>query len=303
LINLQSAPPQPHLKSEKAVGLRHLIFLLLITMILGSTGSTGAQEQSDLFETGHAAKPSKPTESTNEVSVVSYNIRWRTRKELDQISNWLKEKGAAVIALQEVDRGKKRTGKTNNARVLANALGMQYAWAAPPPVKDADEEETGVELLSRYPLTDVKRMVLPHLGPGGRSRVALGATLTIGTKKIRVYSVHAENRMSEPRKIEQLKAVLTDLAAFPKGTPAIVMGDFNTWEPAMVDRTRELFMNEGFTTPFPDGRATFKRKIVLFDLELKLDWIWLRGLAAKDFEIDRKFTVSDHFPLLTVVSF
>jgi endonuclease/exonuclease/phosphatase family metal-dependent hydrolase len=280
-----------------------LILFLFVTTMLSSSGTIGAQEQTDLFETGQASKPIKPRESSNEFSVVSYNIRWRTEKELDQISNWLKEKRPAVIALQEVDRSKKRTSKTNHARMLANALGMHYAWAAPPPVQGAEEEETGVELLSPYLLSDVKRIVLPHLGPGGRSRVALGATITIGNKKIRIYSVHSENRMGEERKIEQLKAVLTDLAEFPKDTPAIVMGDFNTWEPAMVDRTRELFTKEGFTTPFPDGRATFKRKIVLFDLELKLDWIWLRGLTAKDFEIDRTLTVSDHFPLLTVVSF
>jgi hypothetical protein len=37
--------------------------------------------------------------------------------------------------LQEVDRNKKRTGNVNTARQLAEALGMRYAWAAPP---DAD---------------------------------------------------------------------------------------------------------------------------------------------------------------------
>ncbi len=300
MSSVQRTPArQPPVRSGRVICLHSVFLFALITLMVNLAG---AQEQSHLFETGQATKLVKPAESANEFSVVSYNIRWRTQKELDQISNWLKEKRAAVIALQEVDRDKKRTGRTNHAKVLANALGMHYAWAAPPRVEGAEEDETGVELLSSYPLSEVKRIVLPHLGPGGRSRVALAATVKIGGKKIRVYSVHSENRMGEERKIEQLKAVLTDLAAFPKDTPAIVMGDFNTWEPAMVDRTRELFTNEGFTTPFPDGRATFKRKIVLFDLELKLDWIWLRGLTAKDYKIDRELTVSDHFPLLTVVS-
>ena len=38
---------------------------------------------------------------------------------------------------------------------------MHYAWAAPPAAKPNDEEETGVAILSVYPLSDVRRIVLP----------------------------------------------------------------------------------------------------------------------------------------------
>jgi endonuclease/exonuclease/phosphatase (EEP) superfamily protein YafD len=108
--------------------------------------------------------------------------------------------------------------------------------------------------------------------------------------------------MPEERKMAQLRAVLDDLGRFPKSTPAIVMGDFNSWEPAVVDRVRDLFTDEGWTTPFKD-EDTFQRKIVMFDLNLKLDWIWLRGLLAQSYGVDRTITVSDHFPLWTVVGF
>jgi endonuclease/exonuclease/phosphatase family metal-dependent hydrolase len=259
-------------------------------------------QQTNLLEIGGPGKPIVPTSTPVELTIVTYNIRWRAGDQLKQIGNWLKEKHPAIVALQEVDRARQRTGKTNTARALAEQLGMFYAWAAPPTAKPADEEETGVELLSPYPLSNVTRIILPNPGPGGRSRVALGATIKMGKMDVRVYSVHAENRMAEPKKVEQLNAVLADLERLPKSTPAIVMGDFNTWERPMIDRARELFTKAGFVTPFPDGRATFQRKIVLFDLELKLDWIWLRGFESKSFDIDRSFTVSDHFPLSTTVT-
>ena len=280
---------------------RGLAVLPGLVLIAASTvASTMVNAGDDLLEVGRGAKLIGPPAATKETTVVSYNIRWRTGDDLKQIGDWLKKKQASIIALQEIDRARERTQRTNNARVLADQLGMYYAWTAPPPVSVTDEEETGVELLSSYPLSDVKRIVLPDKGPGGRSRVALGATIRIGKTSLRVYSVHAENRMPEAQKVAQLQAVLDDLARFPKTTPAIVMGDFNSWEPAMVDRVRELFTRGGWETPFKDEQ-TFQRKIVVFNLNLKLDWIWLRGLSSRSYGVDRSITVSDHFPLWTTV--
>ena len=278
---------------------RFLLFLVVVPLVLATDVYS---QPANLIETGGPRKSTSATSAPTELTVVTYNIRWRAGDQLEQIAGWLKERKPAIVALQEIDRARKRTGNANTARALAEQLGMFYAWAAPPSVKPTDEEETGVELLSPYPISDVARIVLPNQGPGGRSRVALGATIHLGTIKVRVYSVHAENRLPEPRKVEQLNAVLADLERWPKSTPAIVMGDFNSWERPMIDRVRELFTKAGFTTPFPDGRATFQRQIVIFDLELKLDWIWLRGFESKSFDIDRSFTVSDHFPLSTTVT-
>jgi endonuclease/exonuclease/phosphatase family metal-dependent hydrolase len=56
---------------------------------------------------------------------------------------------------------------------------MHYAWAAPASPKSEKEEETGVVILSSYPICEVRRLALPHEGPGRRRRVALGATITV----------------------------------------------------------------------------------------------------------------------------
>ena len=279
---------------------------LLALVICGISWTTAAQtpppNDDGLLETGQSKKPEKPVMVSKDLPIVTYNIRWRTGDELKQISKWIKDKRPLVIALQEVDRSKQRTDKTNNARALAEQLGMDYAWAAPPLPQSSKEkeEETGVELLSLYPLRDVTRLVLPHAGPGGRWRVALGATIRIGNVALRVYSVHAETRIPLEQKLDQYRAVLNDLARFPKSMPAIVMGDFNSWEPATVTSVRKMFTGADFTTPFADDDSTFKRNAVLFDIDLKLDWIWLRGLKSTNSLIDRSITVSDHFPLCAV---
>src|SRR5215203_3453347 len=149
-----------------------------------------------LLEVGGEHAPAKPGDAPAELKIVSYNIRYRAGDELKQLITLLKEDpeigGAHVIGLQEVDRNRKRTGNVNTARQLADALGMRYAWAAPPDADEDGEEETGVAILSAFPMSDVTRILLTHEGPDGRRRVAVGATLHVGTQAVRVYSVHAE---------------------------------------------------------------------------------------------------------------
>jgi endonuclease/exonuclease/phosphatase family metal-dependent hydrolase len=284
--------------------LRRSIQFLLVLMVALPSPFLGAQRppagvNDPLLESGNAGRISAPANPPAEIKIVSYNIRWRSGKELQQIVDWLPKK-PAIIGLQEVDRARQRSGNTNNARVLAESLGMYYAWAAPPAAGNEQEEETGVALFSPYPLTDLRRIVLPHAGPGGRYRVALGATIKLGKITVRVYSVHSETRIPVAQKIDQLQSVLDDLKRFPQTMPAIVLGDFNSWELPAIEGIRRLFQSDGFATPFPDHQTTFKRKVLGLEVELKLDWIWLRGFSAEQYGIDRALTVSDHFPLWTV---
>jgi endonuclease/exonuclease/phosphatase family metal-dependent hydrolase len=271
------------------------VLVLTSTLAAQTNGSNGANaNEAHLLESGKAKTLADPPRA-KDLKIVSYNIRWRSGKELQSIIRWLKEAGSlrpAIIGLQEVDRARERSGKANHAKGIAEELGMHYAWTAPHATKSGGrEEETGVAILSPYPLTEVTRIVLPNPGPGGRLRVAIGATVSLseptaagGHRKIRVYSVHGETRLAERKKVEQQQAVLDDLEKFPRDMPVIILGDFNTWEAPAIKDTRKLFTAAGFETPFPDDESTFCQRIVLFDLKLKLDWIWVRGLTPQSYD-------------------
>lgn len=257
-------------------------------------------KEGSLLEVGDA-KADKTPPAPAELKVVSYNIRYRAGDDLKELIKLLKEDpeigGAHVIGLQEVDRNKRRTGNVNTARQLAEALGMHYAWAAPPNADQDGEEETGCAILSPFPLTDVRRIVLTHEGPDGRRRVAVGATVQAGAHALRVYSVHAETRMPLAKKVEHWGAVLEDLRNFPGAAGVIVLGDFNTIKGKDVKAARRLFAGEGFSAPHPDGEKTWKT----FVFKLKLDWLWLRGLEARASGIDKAVGLSDHWPLWATV--
>jgi endonuclease/exonuclease/phosphatase family metal-dependent hydrolase len=284
----KSAPPVGFCLLLTAFGLLTAFFLLPTAFANGGEGN--------LLEVGGGGRSAQPT-APRELKVVSYNMRWRGGEDLRELIELLRSDaeigGASIIGLQEVDRKKKRTAHTNTARVIAEALGMNYAWAAPPSKKGEEEEETGVAILSPYALSDVERLVLPHEGPGKRRRTAIGATVNIGGMSVRFYSVHAETRMPLAKKVEHWNAVLEDLKRHPKVAHAVVLGDFNTIKGKDVRAARKLFTEAGFATPFPDDLKTWRT----FVFEMKLDWLWLRGLEAGEFGIDKKIGLSDHWPL------
>jgi endonuclease/exonuclease/phosphatase family metal-dependent hydrolase len=284
-----------------------MLLVILVSAQFTSLALVDDDREALLLETGRAAKIQTPSPVPASIKIISYNIRWRGGEDLRKLIELFKtdrEIGRAdIIGLQEVDRNKKRTGNQNTARQMAEELGMYYAWTAPPPTPDKDkkpqEEETGVAIMSVYPLTDVQRIVLPNEGPGRRRRVALGATIKIGETSVRVYSVHAEIRISNAQRLEQFKAVIDDAQTHQaKIERMVVLGDFNTITAKDVGQTSELFTTAKFSTPFTNNITTWKT----FILELKLDWLWLRGLQATAFGIDKKVGLSDHWPLWAVVT-
>ena len=282
-----------------------LLLVPLSSLAFQSKSHPSRVDSDSMFlEYGSGAKVKTIETPPSEFKVVSYNIRWRSGDELKQLIKLFRDDpeigNASILGLQEVDRKKKRSRNSHVAKQIADELSMHYAWAAPPPAKAGDEEETGVALLSVYPMTDVRRLVLPWQGPNGRSRVAVGATMQIHDQKWRVYSAHAETRLSMDKKIEQFKSILDDLAKYPSDMPAIVLGDLNTWQADAERKTIKVFSEAGMRTPF-GNQNTFQRRILMVPIEFRLDWVWLRGLEASSYGIDRKVDVSDHWPLWTKV--
>lgn len=303
---------------EESVSVAAIVSLALVFMAFGATqekGSPGgeqvrtistAKEESVPFEMGDNSPSPSRRKDPADFKLLSYNIRWRGGEDLQKLIKLFREDhkigNASILALQEVDRNKKRTKNVNTIKQLANELGYYYAWTAPPREKSATEEETGVALLSVYPLADVRRIVLPHEGPNQRRRVALGATIELAGVRTRVYSVHSETRIALDKKLEQMSAVIQDLVQYPAQMPAVILGDLNTWEPAAGSKVTKLFTGASFNTPF-GNETTFSRKILFVPLDLRLDWVWLRGLQTVSCGIDRDVAISDHFPLWINIKF
>jgi endonuclease/exonuclease/phosphatase family metal-dependent hydrolase len=138
--------------------------------------------------------------------------------------------GADVIALQEMDElGVER---------IARALRLNYVYY-PGSIHPTDHRYFGPALLSRWPIKESWKLILPHEGWIRRQRrTATAAILEIRGERVLAYAVHLETQLkiSEKNREDQVLTVLNDAARF--SGPVVIAGDFNseTIGPLLVRR-------------------------------------------------------------------
>ncbi|HKZ77607.1 MAG TPA: endonuclease/exonuclease/phosphatase family protein [Pyrinomonadaceae bacterium] len=214
-----------------------------------------------------------------------------------------------ILALQEADRGTARAGGHHVARELAEAMSMSWLHVPagiprgqlPKPrqwwldfeeqIELFDQGDTGVALLSALQLEEVTRIDLPWEECPWRPRLAVGATVQLGSQSLRILNSHIDPHSGPGGQIEQLEAVLQHLRL--PDEPAVVLGDFNTLSNRKCIETRRLLESRGLTTPFPTGTATWRGA----GIRLHADWIFMRGVKVVRWGVARPLAVSDHWPI------
>jgi endonuclease/exonuclease/phosphatase family metal-dependent hydrolase len=214
-----------------------------------------------------------------------------------------------ILALQEADNGTARAGSRHVAKELAEHLNMSWLHVPagiprgqkPTPRQwwlDFEEQiglhdagDTGVGLLSRFPMEDVTRIDLPWDECPWRPRLSLGATIKVGSHHVRIFNSHIDPHSEAGGQIKQLEVVL-EHAEQHQG-PTIVLGDFNTLSGRKCIETRRLMESRGYTTPFPTGTSTWRGA----GIRLHADWIFVRDINIARWGVARPLAVSDHWPI------
>lgn len=171
------------------------------------------------------AEPVRPALSLSgavpdSIRLVTFNIKFA--REIDRAAELLRATSALhpadIVVLQEMDGP--------GVRRLAAALGMSYVYY-PATVHPHTGRDFGNAILSRWPITDDRKIILPHLGRFERTeRAAVGATIRVGAVPIRVYSVHLGTplEIGPGSKRDQVRAVLRDALEYPR---VVIAGDMN----------------------------------------------------------------------------
>jgi endonuclease/exonuclease/phosphatase family metal-dependent hydrolase len=152
--------------------------------------------------------------------IATWNIRAARSAPVDAIAAELHAMQAAVIALQEVDVRTRRTGFVDEPAVLATALGFQYVFAA---AIKWDEGDYGLAVLSRWPLTAVRRHRLDATA-AAEPRIVLEVTVCADGRPLRLFNHHADGRgASRETGFAELRAIVkADV-----GRGMLVLGDLN----------------------------------------------------------------------------
>jgi endonuclease/exonuclease/phosphatase family metal-dependent hydrolase len=203
--------------------IRRAAAIVALALLAGCAGSLNYTDQDEPRYAG--GRP--PGGATDTLHVVSYNIQFARR--VDLAIRTLRANPAMrdpdIVLLQEMD--------DPGTRAVARAFGLTYVYY-PATRHPQTGRDFGNAVLARWPIEADTKIILPHLGRfGGTQRIAVGATVRIGTRRLRVYSLHMATQVgaSPAMRRQQLEAVLADAESFPN---VLIGGDFNSEEAPLI---------------------------------------------------------------------
>jgi endonuclease/exonuclease/phosphatase family metal-dependent hydrolase/protein tyrosine phosphatase (PTP) superfamily phosphohydrolase (DUF442 family) len=216
--------------------------------------------------------------------VVTFNVAYAIH--IDRAIALLTEdphlRDADLVFLQEMD--------APGTRRIAEAMSMHYLYY-PAAIHPKTDRDFGNAILSRWPIREPRKILLPHSARLVHSqRATTSGIVHLDTLPVRVYSVHIATQIALGGKDrrDQLRTILDDTGDTPGRV--IIAGDFNS------HGLGEFFANTGFDWP--------SRRVGSTSMWFDLDQIFTRGfrLAAPEGigVIRDNRDASDHRPVWAV---
>jgi endonuclease/exonuclease/phosphatase family metal-dependent hydrolase len=200
-----------------------------------------------------------------------------------------------VVALQELDVGRARTGAVDQAHEIANLLGMAFHFN---PSLRVMEELFGDAILTARPCSLVHAGPLPGIS-GLEPRGALWAAIDVGGVALQVINTHLGLAARERR--VQIKALLgPEWLGHPAcRDPMLLIGDFNALPRSRAYRrlTRDL-ADAQRAHPCSRPRPTFPSRLPILRIDHAFvgGGVEVIGSAVPRTPLTR--VASDHLPLV-----
>jgi endonuclease/exonuclease/phosphatase family metal-dependent hydrolase len=220
---------------------------------------------------------------------------------LERVAALVREVGADVTLLQEVDRGTERSGRVDQVAELARRTGMHAAFGR---TLDYQGGEYGIAILSRWPIADDTLIHLPVEPPQQRAggsyepRGAQRALVARPGGSLAVLNTHLDASGHDRFRAQEIEHIiaLAGASAVSVGR-SIVGGDFNaTPESAVIARARAAGLRDAWSEcgGDPKGGLTYPAVSPV----KRIDYLFLRGdlrcLSARVLDSD----ASDHRPVV-----
>jgi endonuclease/exonuclease/phosphatase family metal-dependent hydrolase len=202
-----------------------------------------------------------------------------------------------VVALQEVDVGRMRSDRLDQAELIARELNMDFHFA---PAMRVLEEEFGDAVLTARPMRLVKAGALPSIRFPVRlePRGVLWTEIQLGAAKLQMLTTHLGLVRRERRMQAETLCGLDWLANMRCGGPTVLAGDFNflSRSRAYAHVTSRLhdaqrLVRAPHEATFPARYPRFRIDYIFVSHAIRVDRIeTLRTQAAR--------VASDHLPLI-----
>jgi endonuclease/exonuclease/phosphatase family metal-dependent hydrolase len=248
--------------------------------------------------------PPLPTTESREVRVLVYNLHAGKdasgADNLARVADLVRQTGADIVLVQEVDRGTRRSGAVDQPAVLARGTGFTVVFGK---TLDYDGGEYGIAVLSRWPMMRDTLMRLPVEPPQQRSggsyepRGAQRVIVRGPTGELALINTHLDASREDHYRRQEARTVVAIVRG--AASPALAGGDFNSTPDSEVqaeirqaglrDAWAECGRGHGFTYP---ADRPIKR----------IDYLYLTGTATCTRAVVLETTASDHRPLLVTVT-
>lgn len=241
---------------------------------------------------------------TTGLRLLTYNIRHCRgtdgRVDPDRVAAVIADARPDVVALQEVDVGRARTGGHDQAETLARILRMAHHFH---PALHVEEERYGDAILTALPSRLVRAGALPglHRRPGLEPRGALWIEIATAAGPVQVLTTHLGLLGGE--RIAQAEALLGPdwLGAPACRGPTVLLGDFNATRWSRAYRRLTGRLDDAGRLAGNRGEATFPSRCPI----LRIDHVFVGGgLGVGRVRVLRgrgPRRASDHLPLLAEI--
>ncbi|WP_346836470.1 endonuclease/exonuclease/phosphatase family protein [Microbulbifer sp. SAOS-129_SWC] len=210
-----------------------------------------------------------------------------------------------VVALQELDVMRERSGGLDQAQRLARLLAMDFHFQ---PALHLEEERYGDAILSRVPMRMVKKDILPgppSTKPGlfnpaaDEPRGAVWVEVTHGDHKVQIFNTHLG--LGKAERLLQVDALLgPEWLSHPScNGPKVLLGDFNALpNAAEIKRLLGPLRDAQVQAPDHTPRGTFFSRMP----KVRIDHIFVspglkvQRIIVPNTELSRQ--ASDHLPLI-----
>ena len=220
------------------------------------------------------------------------------RLDIGRISDVIAAQAPDIIALQELDLGRARTGGLDQAHEIAKRLGMKFHFNA---AMRIEEEAYGDAILTHLPERLVKAGPLPGYPPIPQlePRGALWVAITVAGRELQVITTHLGLVPQEQRLQAAALAGAGWLGHPDLQSPTILLGDLNAVPRSVVCRTllRNL-IDARKVVKRPSAAATFPSRLPVLPIDhvFVSDDVVVRAVAVPADRTSRQ--ASDHLPLV-----
>lgn len=240
--------------------------------------------------------PNSPT--NNQLKVLTYNIHHANPPsktvagakvdviDIDAIVGAIKKENPDVIAMQELDKFVPRSGNIDEAKIIAEKLGMSYKFFKS---IDYNGGEYGIAIFSKYELQNPKQLILPKTDPKVETRSLAYTDMLVNGEKLTFACTHLDVT-GEASRVLQVKAIVKELEGISH--PIILCGDLNSSEGSeSISLLLQSFKNScegncGFTVP-----AVNPKRNIDFIVTRNVGW------PITEYHVVTESYASDHRPV------